>query len=76
MKPLLYKYNILVKCPFKKKFNGYKWFSDFAAPRKRVTPISRHFKQIALKDYNINYMQVGYGNHAVFCFPGIVGKIL
>ena len=37
-------------------------------------PIAKYYNKVKIWDYNVNYVKVGHGPHAVFCYPGILGK--
>ena len=39
-------------------------------------PIEKYYNKVKIWDYNVNYVKVGHGSHAVFCYPGVLGKTL
>jgi len=41
----------------------------------REDPIAEHYQRTKVGDYNVNYLKVGHGPHAVFCYPGILGEL-
>jgi len=42
---------------------------------EKTDPLAEYYHKTKLGIYNVNYLKVGHGPHAVFCYPGILGAM-